>query len=196
MTKRLKRELTILLSAVCLVFFLAMPAGAAFWSSTVQGVVTEDNLGNNPFGLFNWDSIWATLIWDDALVVGTSADEDILIDGLPGWDFTITLGSFTFSQADVTDPTWTTFWFDSGAIDGIEFFLDPIDIGNYLNLVVGDFDGGRSLFAEDAGSGSPIYLAAYWDFPNAVNTPVPIPGTLALFAVGLLFLAGGRRKTI
>ena len=167
------------------------PAHAVLVMTSFEGTVTLDNSGTNPFGLTNGDPIFGTAIYDDALVAGVSTNEAIGIDGLAGWDFTITLGSFSFSQSDVTGPTFTTFFFNLGQLDGIVFFIEPIDIGAFTNLVIEDFDGGRSLFVEDATTGSPVYLEADWDFANATD-PIPVdqqeipePASILLFAAGL-----------
>ena len=168
--------------------------------TTFSGNVTLDNGGVNPFGLTTGDAVSGVATWDDADVLGTSADEDISINGFVGYDFTITLGSFSFSQSDVTDPAFTKFWFNFGQFDGIEFFIEPIDIGAFTNLLIEDFNGGRSLFVEDATSGSPIYLELDWDFPNADTRPVgsqptvPEPATLALLSLGLAGLGFTRRR--
>ena len=178
--------------------FLVLPitdARGAMVKTSFTGTVTLDNGGasSNPFGLTTGDGIFGYAIYDDAEVAGTPADEDLtLLPDYPGWDFSMTLGSFTFTQSDVTDSTYTTFWFNMGDFDGIEFYIDPIDIGSYLGLVIEDFDGGRSLFAEDSLFGDPIYLEAEWDFANA--TTVPIPGTLLLLCSGLLGAVGLRKK--
>jgi hypothetical protein len=169
---------------------LPAPAHAVLVSTSFEGTVTTDNGGTNPFGLTNGDTIFGTAIYDDALVVGGSPNEEIGIDGLAGWDFTITLGSFSFSQGDVTDPTFTSFFFNNGVLDGIVFFIEPIDIGAFTNLQIEDFNGGESLFVEDATTGSPVYLEADWDFTNAsdpvpVDQEIPEPASILLFGAGL-----------
>lgn len=174
--------------------FLVLPVEAALLSTSLQGTVTEDNSGLNPFGLNNGNSVFASATYDDAVVVGSSTDEEIFINGLTGWDFTITLGSFSFSQADVNDPTYTSFFFDNGKLDGIRFFLEDIDIDSYAGLLIEDFNGARSLFAEDSDTGFPIYLELDWDFANA-STPsaVPLPATTWIFLSGLMGLYGAQK---
>ena len=181
---------------------VSFQANATLVSTTFSGSVTLDNGGANPFGLVNGDSISGSATFDDSLVTGNSPDENILINGLTDWDFEITLGSFSFSQSDVTDPAFTSFYFNNGNFDGIEFFIEPINIGLFSNLLIEDFDGGRSLFVEDVTTGNPVYLEANWDFANAttptpvnpVNPPtaVPLPSTLIMLLIGFGALASTR----
>ena len=194
MEKLLNVRLLILIFFLSLLILPISDAQAAMVKTSFTGEVTEDNNGTNPFGLFNGEEISGYAIYDDAEVIGTSADEDLFVDDYTGWDFSITLGTFTFTQSDVTDPTYTSFWFNMGDLDGIEFFIDPIYVGIYLNLLIEDFDAGRRLFVEDADSGDPVYLEAVWDFENATTAPVPIPGTLLLLSAGLLGVVGLRKK--
>lgn len=185
--------------AVAGIAAMSTPAHAVLVTTSFEGTVTTDNGGANPFGLTNGATIFGTAIYDDALVLGVSANEAIDIDGLAGWGFTITLGSFTFSQADVTDPTFTTFFFNLGKLDGIEFFIEPIDIGAFTNLLIEDFSGGQSLFVEDATTGDPVYLEADWDFANATDPEpivpeIPEPATILLFGAGLAGLGWLRSR--
>jgi len=165
--------------------------------TSFTGQVTEDNGGNNPFGLFNGDAISGSAIYDDAELSNVPAPgEQLFLDDYTNWDFSITLGTFTFTQSDVSDPTYTSFWFLENNLDGIEFFLEDIDIGIYLGLLIEDFDGGQSLFVEDFNTGNPIYLEAEWDFANATTRPVPIPGTALLLGTGLIGAAIVRKRKI
>lgn len=193
------------LSAYMLAIFLcalaALPAQATLVKTTFGGTVTEDNGGANPFGLSNGDAISGWAVYDDTVPTGIG-DEDFAVSTNPGWDFEMTLGSFTFSQADVNDPTYTTFWFFDGKFDGVEFFKEAFDIGAFTDLLLEDFNGGRSLYVEDFSTGVPIYLEADWNFPDATSpvpvgsAPVPEPGTLVLLGAGLLGVAGfSRRKS-
>lgn len=189
---------------VALIAFIGMGffsgiAQSALVTTSFSGVVTTDNGGNNPFGLTNGNSITGSAIYDDALVLGTSADEQKFINGLSGWNFKFTLGSFSFSQADVTDNTYTQFFFNLGKLDGVKFFLDPINIGSFNNLQIEDFNGGRKLFVEEATLSNPVYLEASWDFANA-STPVPVKvgsvpesGIMWLFATGLIGFIGMKK---
>ncbi len=195
-----------------LISIIVLAASLMIWGQSVHatlvttsffGEVTFDNGGANPFGLSNGDSISGSATYDDALVVGVSTDEQIFLNP-NGWDFSVTLGSFSFTQATVTDPTYTSFFFNMGALDGLRFFLDPVTVGSTGNIQIEDFDAAQKLFAEDAGlNGNPIYLEATWDFPNATTvpvdpgTPMPVPGTLALLALGLVgFGIVKRRKNV
>ncbi|MGF1641472.1 MAG: VPLPA-CTERM sorting domain-containing protein [Rhodospirillales bacterium] len=186
--------------AAAAVFVLAVhatPSHAVLVTTTFQGTVTADNSGSNPFGLVTGNAISGSATYDDALVVGTSTDESIAIDGLAGWNFSITLGSFTFGQADVTDQTFTTFFFNLGKLDGIRFFIEPITFTGFGEQTIEDFQGGRALFVEAFPDGLPVLLEAEWDFTNATApTPVPVPAALPLFLSGLAALgfAGWRRR--
>ena len=171
---------------------------AALLQTTFNGTVTVDNHGNNPFGLVIGDTVYGVAFWDDARVA-SGPDFPVFINGLPSseWNFTITLGTYSFSQADVTDPAATRFWFDFGSFDGIDFFIESVDIGVFSNMLIQDFSGGRALFVEDMDIGFPVYLEAEWDFPNAVTgpasgPPIPIPPSIMLMLPALLLLH--RRK--
>ena len=175
---------------------------ATLVATSFFGEVTFDQGGANPFGLSNGDAISGTATYDDALVVGASTDEQIFLNP-NGWDFSVTLGSFSFTQATVTDSTFTSFFFNMGALDGLRFFLEPITVGSTSNIKIEDFEAAQRLFAEDADTGNPVYLEATWDFPNATTvpvdpgTPMPLPGTLALLALGLAgFSIVKRRKNV
>ncbi|MCH9638233.1 MAG: PEP-CTERM sorting domain-containing protein [Betaproteobacteria bacterium] len=194
-----------------LISIIVLTASLMIWGQSVHatlvttsffGEVTFDNGGANPFGLSNGDSISGSATYDDALVAGISTDEQIFLNP-NGWDFSVTLGSFSFTQATVTDPTHTSFFFNMGALDGLRFFLDPITVGSTGNIQIEDFGAAQKLFAEDADTANPIYLEATWDFPNATTvpvdpgTPMPVPGTLALLALGLIgFNIVKRRKNV
>lgn len=178
-------------------------AHATLVKTTFFGDVTFDNGGINPFGLTNGDIISGSATYDDALVVGASADELFILSDNPGSDLSVTLGSFSFTQATVTDPTFTGFIFNFGALDGLSFFINPIDIGSTNNIQIADFNDQKSLFAEEATLGDPIYLEATWDFLNVTTvpvdpgTPMPVPGTLTLLGLGLVgFNIVGRRKNV
>jgi hypothetical protein len=196
MKKSINHRLLLLLCTFCFLIFPVASAQAALVITDFTGTVTEDNSGNNPFGLFNGDAISGSAIYDDAELSNVpGSGEQLFLDEYTGWDFRITLGVFTFTQSDVTDPTYTSFWFVENKLDGINFFLEDIDIGIYLGLLIEDFDGGQALFVEDSGTGNPIYLEAEWDFENATPPrPVPIPGTALLLGSGLLGAAIFRKE--
>jgi hypothetical protein len=194
----IRNHLVALIALIGMGFFPGI-AQSALVTTSFTGVVTTDNGGTNPFGLVNGSSITGSANYDDALVLGTGANEEIHIDGRSGWDFKFTLGSFSFSQADVTDKTWTSFFFNFGKLDGVRFYLEPIDIGSFKNLQIEDFDGAQKLFVEEATSGRPVYLEASWSFANA-STPVPVkvgsvpePGVMWLFATGLIGFIGMKK---
>lgn len=195
---KIRNHLVALIALICMGFFPGI-AQSALVTTSFTGAVTTDNSGTNPFGLVNGSSITGSAIYDDALVLGTGASEEIHIDGRSGWDFKFTLGSFSFSQADVTDKTWTSFFFNFGKLDGINFYLDPIDIGSFKNLQIEDFGGAQKLFVQEATLKDPVYLEASWNFPNA-STPVPVkvgsvpePGVMWLFATGLIGFIGMKK---
>ncbi len=192
-----------LLILIFIFSFLVLPitdARGAMVKTSFTGTVTLDNGGasSNPFGLTTGDAISGYAIYDDVEVVGSSTDEDLYPHDYTGWDFSMTLGTYTFTQSDVTDPTYTLFWFNMGDLDGIEYSVEDIDIDSYLGLLIGDFDGGGSLFVEEFDPVDPdnpvVYLEADWDFANATTAPVPIPGTLLLLGTGLLGAFGLRKK--
>jgi hypothetical protein len=197
MKKSINYRLWLCVCAFCFLISPITSVQAALVITSFEGQVTEDNSGNNPFGLFNGDAISGSAIYDDAELSNVpDPGEQLFLDDYANWDFSITLGTFTFTQSDVTDPTYTSFWFVENKLDGLEFFLEDIDIGIYLGLLIEDFNGGQSLFVEDLDSGNPIYLEAEWDFENATTRPVPIPGTALLLGTGLLGAAIVRRRKI
>lgn len=173
--KKLLNHLLLLL--VCTFFFLAFPitsVQARLVSTSFTGTVTEINGGANPFGLAIGATVYGSAIYDDAELSNVpDPGEQLYLDNYPGWCLRITLGTFAFTQSGVTDPTYTNFWFVENKLDGIEFYLEDIDIGSYLGLLIEDFGGGQSLFAEDFDTGNPIYLEVEWDFAGATE-PVPV----------------------
>lgn len=185
------------------IFLIPFSAQAALVSTSLQGTVTADNGGANPFGLSNGNSVSASATYDDSVVQGNSMSERIFLQvpGRSGWDFTITLGSFSFSLADVAnDPAYTSFFFNNGRLDGIRFIIDSIDIAGVPNILLKDFNASRSLFAEDATSHNPVYLEVNWDFVNATTpTPVstsavPVPAAFWLFFSGIIGLLGMKKQ--
>lgn len=182
-------------------FVIPFSAQAALVSTSLQGTVTVDNGGNNPFGLSNGNSVSASATYDDSVVQGNGMSEQIFLQvpDRSGWDFTITLGSFNFSLADVTnDSTYTSFFFNNGSLDGIRFIIESIEIAGVQDILLKDFNASRSLFAEDATNHNPVYLELNWDFANATTpTPagVPLPAAFWLFSSGLLGLLGvGKQR--
>ncbi len=174
---------------------LVLPSQSARAATTqyFEGIVTDvfDN-GSNPFGLSVDDAIYLKAVFDPAEVTSSPAvpgsQDQLYVDNYTGWDFMITLGSYTFSQSDLsgTDQLDTSFWFFEGAFDGIEFYHTD-DIGSYSGVDIEHYNAAWSLFAEwDSGD---YYVEADWDF-----TPVPVPGTLLLLGSGLLGVVGMRKK--
>jgi hypothetical protein len=196
MKKLLFNRLWIFLCSFCLLYLTIVSAHAALVGTSFEGTVTEDNAGNNPFGLSNGDTIFGSAIYDDAELSNVpDPGEQLFLDDYTGWDFSMTLGTFTFTQSDVTDPTYTNFWFVDNKLDGIEFYLEDINIGSYLGLLIEDFNGGQSLFVEDLDTGNPIFLEADWDFENATTpTIIPVPSTILLLGTGLLAAVKLRKK--
>jgi hypothetical protein len=191
--KNIKYHLASLLIFMSMGFFSNV-AQSALVTTSFTGTVTADNGGVNPFGLTNGGSISGSVIYDDAVVIGTDANEVVSgISGRSGWNFSFTLGSFTFTQANVTDSTYTDFFFNMGKFDGVRFYIEPTTIGSFSNLQIEDYDGGRKLFVEDSTTGNPVYLEASWNFASG-STPVPVttvgsvpePSVLWLLGIGLI----------
>ena len=117
-------RLMLIVCTFCFFVFPITSARAALVTTSFTGQVTKDNSGNNPFGLFNGDAISGTAIYDDSELSNVpNPGEQLFLDDYSNWDFSITLGSFTFTQSDVNDPTYTSFWFVENTLDGINFFL-------------------------------------------------------------------------
>ncbi|MBN1545032.1 MAG: hypothetical protein JW902_00065 [Syntrophaceae bacterium] len=183
----------ILVTGIGILFYTAQSTPAATTTQYFQGTVTSvvDD-GANPFGLSVNDPIYLKAVFDPVEVTSSpsspgSEDQLLLVD-YTGWDFRITLGSYTFSQGDLssTDQDDTNFWFFEGAFDGIEFYHTD-DIGSYSDVALEHFNAARSMFAEwDGGDYS---IEADWDF-----TPVPVPGTILLLGPGLLGVVQMRKK--
>jgi hypothetical protein len=188
MKKSINSWLLVLAGTLCFFCYPISSIQAALVFTDFTGTVTLDNSGNNPFGLLNGDAISGRAIYDDTgLSNEPDPGEQLFLDDFTGWDFRITLGSFSVTQSDVTDPTYTSFYFVENKLGGIEFILEDIDIGIFEGLLIEDFGAAQSLFAEDFETGDPIYLEATWDFENATNPrPVPIPGAAILLGSGIV----------
>lgn len=195
MKKRLLYHLWIGIVAVGFVF-LSATASMALVMQSFEGtvdIIDDGGLGN-PFGLAVGDTIFLDVTFDPTVPPPISVDPSgdmLYVDDYAGWDFTITLGSFVFSQSDLDplDQLDSAFWFFDGDFDGIEFY-HMADINTFPGVVIEHFNAAQWLFAEwDNGN---YFMEAEWDFTPI--TPVPEPGSMAMIAAGLLGLVAWRRK--
>lgn len=197
----------------CLVLGLGAGLGLALLPAAgAQAVpVTTTVTGNvlfadaaNPFGLTTADSVTAVALYDDSLIPAAGAFI-LEIDSNPGFELTITLGSFVFEETDDDQfgsghPSLT---FNDGALVGIEFEIDGFPLGAFTDLIVGAFNADTRWFLDERVPSAPDneLLEGAWDFANAVTVPavvasVPEPAAWLLFAGGLAGLAGmtGRAR--
>lgn len=187
----------ILFAAIGFIFLAAQSAQAATTTQYFRGTVTDVfDGGANPFGLSVNDTIYLKAVFDPAAVTSSPAvpgsEDQLDLTDYTGWDFMITLGSYTFAQSDLSplDQSYTNFWFHEGAFDGIEVEHTD-DIGVYSGVFISDFGAAQSLSADwnVPPSAADYYIEADWDF-----TPVPVPGTLLLLGSGLLGVVQMRKR--
>jgi hypothetical protein len=174
MEKSFNYRLLLFLCAICFIAFPITSAQAVLVSTSFTGEVTFNNNGDNPFGLTVGDTITASAIYDNAVI---AADDQYWLDDYTGWDLVIEIGNETFSHSDVTEADYTSFYFASGFIDGIEFFIEDFALPGFDHLLMEDFNAAYSFFVDewdpDAGLQGTRYLEVEWDFANATD-PVPV----------------------
>ena len=92
MKKSINHRLLLLFCTFCFLIFPVASAQAALVITDFTGTVTEDNSGNNPFGLFNGDAISGSAIYDDAELSDVPGDGERLFLTAVFFD-TVVLGS-------------------------------------------------------------------------------------------------------
>lgn len=176
---------------------LAAPAAAALVRTTVTGDVTLAEAGN-PLGLGVGDAVTAVAVYDDALVDPTDPLDTLLILSDPRFSLTITLGSFTYTQAlESFPPGFPDLLFVDGTLDGIRFSVNPLALGAFTNLRLTDFEGGRAAGLDQLDAGGSFVrplVEARWSFDSAVTTPLPAAAWLLSGALAALAVVRHRRR--
>lgn len=183
--------------ALILMGLVSMPVQAVRVSTEFTGTVTHNNRGvdKNPFGLAIGDSIYGSVIYDDALIAGTTENEMYDFNALQGI-FKVSIGKFNFTYNPLNGDrsfydNGGSFSFNKGVLDGLFVYL-PVP-GSLFSEGVPDFMSFENTFyveelfifedthfpvdspeAEfnDVETGIREYIVAEWDFASA-SKPEP-----------------------
>ena len=177
------------------------PALAVPVTTTISGSVDFAD-PSNPFNLAVGDPVTAVAVYDDS-VVPAAGSFDLEFDSAPSFSLTVTLGDFSFVEADVDDfgSGFPILEFFNGDPVGLFFAIDGFAFGAFDDLRLEEDGGGTAWFLDEVLPGPDnILLEGSWDIANAVTVPndvttdVPEPAAWLLFAGGLAALTGLRRR--
>lgn len=177
-----KKACTLALVALA---FGAGSAQAALVNFTLTGDVTYAD-GGNLFGLNGGDTVSVVGVFDDAVLTGGAGI--VSFASVPGNSFTVTAGSYTFTQADdVSGGVYPTLNLTAGMAFSDFTFLADIGSFGYFDSQLGAFYGDDDNFGLIGGT-----------WTNFIATPVPEASTygMMLAGLGLVGFMAARRKSL
>jgi hypothetical protein len=160
-------------------------AQAALVNFTLTGEVIYADAGNG-FSLNSGDTVSVIGTFDDSVLTGGTGTVDF--SAVPGNSFTVTAGSFTFTEADdITGGSYPNLELNAGAF--VEFnFLANIGGFGFFDSQLGYFDGDDDNFGT---------MSGVWTDFTMTPVVVPVPAAVWLFGTGLLGLVGiARRRSV
>lgn len=158
-------------------------AQAAMVNFTLTGSVVYADAGNG-FGLNFGDPVTVVGTFDDSVLSGGTGSVDF--SGVPGNSFSITAGSYSFTEADdITGGVYPSLSLNGGLFDDFNFLADIGSFG-YFDSQLGYFDGDDDNYGLISGT---------WVDFSMTPVVVPVPAAVWLLGSGLLGLMGiARRK--
>lgn len=178
-----KKACTLALVALA---FGAGSAQAALVNFTLTGDVIYADTGNL-FGLNSGGTVSVSGVFDDAVLTG-GAGAVSFTSSFPSNSFTVTAGSYTFSQIDdVSGGVYPKLDLTAGMGFSDFSFLANIGSFGYFDSQLGAFDGDDDNFGLISGT-----------WTNFSTTPVPEASTygMMLAGLGLVGFMAARRKSL
>jgi hypothetical protein len=199
-----KRTILLVISIAFITFLTAsLPANALITKEFLVNIDYADSI--NPFGVSAGDTFIGSTTYDETLLTGyipgwyayetlSPLDSDDNFAGLIG--LSIPLGNVTFDEMDDREyPYFPSVFFslsdpNIGEPIGIDLVVDIGDLDGFEGLYYTAYMDSFRVDIMDGGTIIDSVVEGSFDFA----TPVPEPGTLLLFGIGLIGIEVFRRK--
>lgn len=158
----------------------------------------------NLFGVNESTVVSGHIIYDESVALASNTNDTHYITDYNGWEFSLTIGEFTFNEEDSPVRPGThgaALWFDEGPIEwftlnSVEGIEPSISRSEIRALDDTDYGHGFEMFHEWGTVGAQWLVA---DGSLVLSEPVPIsavplPSSLILFISGIAFLLRVRSK--